>query len=316
PFEEEILAFIKELGYSRDIKSLSDVKVDTLHQPWRTFETIINKCLSGKVTGLNQLRLSQAQIIWGMYYQKNVDYVYLLWEDLVYQIENKVSKKNKDMYYPRFTKVIINHFMLKDQSIPKRNKVDCHMAKDEPTITTPKHETVQKYGAILPDTLTNQAMKESDAYKTYYDLATGKVIPKPKYVRLSTREKIDQAPKDSLGKRLKATAKVAKSGKKKLPTQGLETLSEIAMSEADQMKLITKRSKKQFYISHASGSGANEGTGVSPGVPDIPTYGSEDEQISWKSTDEDDDDEVSMSKGDDDNADNEDDDNDKDDDKE
>ncbi|GJW93436.1 retrovirus-related pol polyprotein from transposon TNT 1-94 [Tanacetum coccineum] len=33
PFEEEILAFIRELGYPRDIKSLSDVKVDTLYQP-------------------------------------------------------------------------------------------------------------------------------------------------------------------------------------------------------------------------------------------------------------------------------------------
>ncbi|GJV54879.1 hypothetical protein Tco_1455884 [Tanacetum coccineum] len=50
PFEEEILTFIRELGYLGDIKSLSDVKVDTLYQPWRTFGTIINKCLSGKVT--------------------------------------------------------------------------------------------------------------------------------------------------------------------------------------------------------------------------------------------------------------------------
>ncbi|GKF82639.1 hypothetical protein Tco_0244295, partial [Tanacetum coccineum] len=114
---------------------------------------------------------------------------------------------------------------------------------------------------------------------------TGKVIPKPKYVRRSTREKTDQAPKASPGKRLKATAKVAKSGKKKLPAQGLETLSEISLSEADQMKLITKRSKTQFHSSHAS-----------------------DEQISWKSSDEDDDDEVSMSKDDDDNVDDEDDD--------
>ncbi|GKE74376.1 hypothetical protein Tco_1536417, partial [Tanacetum coccineum] len=85
-----------------------------------------------------------------------------------------------------------------------------------------------------------------------------------------------------------ATAKVTKSGKKKLPAQGLETLSEIALFEADQMKLVTKRSKTQFHNSHTSGSGANEGT---------------------KSSDEDnDDDEVSMNKDDDDNADNEDDD--------
>nr|GEX24645.1 hypothetical protein [Tanacetum cinerariifolium] len=68
------------------------------------------------------------------------------------------------------------------------------MAKDDPLLTTmrfiPKHETVQKYDDILPDTITNQAMKESDAYKTYYDLATGKSIPKPKYVWQSTKEKI------------------------------------------------------------------------------------------------------------------------------
>ncbi|GJY53498.1 hypothetical protein Tco_0445162 [Tanacetum coccineum] len=200
-----------KLGYSRNIKSLSDVKVETLPQPWRTFGTIINKCLIGKVNALDLLRLSRAQIMRGMYYQKNVDYVYLLWEDLVYQIENREEKKNKDMYYPRFTKVIINHFMSKDQSIPRRNKVDWHMANNDPILTImrfiPKHETVQKYGAILPDTLTNQAMKESDAYKIYHDFATGKVIPKPKYVRRSTREKTDQAPMAPPGKRLKDTAK-------------------------------------------------------------------------------------------------------------
>ncbi|GJV43859.1 hypothetical protein Tco_1428395 [Tanacetum coccineum] len=119
------------------------------------------------------------------------------------------------MYYPRFTKVIINHFMSKDQSIPRRNKVDWHMAKDDPTLTTmrfiPKHETVQKYGAMLPGTLTNQAIKESDAYKTYHDFAIGKVIPKPKYVRRSTTEKTDQSPTASPGKRLKATTKKSRN---------------------------------------------------------------------------------------------------------
>nr|GFA18688.1 hypothetical protein [Tanacetum cinerariifolium] len=34
---------------------------------------------------------------------------------------------------------------------------------------------------------------------------------------------------------------------------------------------------------------ADEGTGVSPGVPDVPTYDSDNEQISWKSSDDEDD---------------------------
>ncbi|GKC90004.1 hypothetical protein Tco_1150653 [Tanacetum coccineum] len=70
-----------------------------------------------------------------------------------------------------------------------------------------------------------------------------KETSKPKYVRRSTRENSEQTLTASLGKTLKATAKVAKTGNKKLPTQGLVTLSEIALSEAEQMKIVTKRSK-------------------------------------------------------------------------
>ncbi|GJU63844.1 hypothetical protein Tco_1245679 [Tanacetum coccineum] len=173
----------------------------------------------------------------------------------------------------------------------------------------PQHEVVQKYGAILPDNLTTQAMKESKAYKTYYAFATGKAIPKPKYVRRTTKEKTVQAPKASSGKRIKSATKVTRSGKKKQLAKGLETLSEIALSEAEQMKLAIERSKTQLHSSQPSGSGAHEGTGVTPGVPDVPTYGSDDEQISWKSSDEeDDDDEANIGKDeDDDDQDNDDD---------
>ncbi|GJV72691.1 hypothetical protein Tco_1492686 [Tanacetum coccineum] len=94
--EEEILSFIRDLGHTGKIKFL-DVIVNHMHQSWRSFAAIINKCLSEKTTALESLRLSRAQILWGMYHNKTVDYVYLLWEDLVYQVENKNSKKNNDM---------------------------------------------------------------------------------------------------------------------------------------------------------------------------------------------------------------------------
>ncbi|GJX25945.1 hypothetical protein Tco_0232241 [Tanacetum coccineum] len=140
---QEILTFIRELGYSGNIKLLSDVKVEMLSQPWRTFRTIINKCLS--------------------------------------------------------------------------------------------------------------------------------------------------APEASSGKRLKATAKVTKSGKKKQPAKGLETLSKVALNEAVQIKIALERIKTQQHSSHASGSGADEGTGKS-------------------SDEEDDDDEANIGKDeDDDDQDNDDD---------
>ncbi|GKG26247.1 hypothetical protein Tco_0399393, partial [Tanacetum coccineum] len=84
--------------------------------------------------------------------------------------------------------------------------------------------------------------------------------------------KYNAAPKPSSDKKVKATAKVANS--------------------------------------YASGSGAHEGTGVTLGVPGVPTYEFDDEKISWKSSDEeDDDDEANVGKDeDDDNHDDDDDD--------
>nr|GEZ13137.1 hypothetical protein [Tanacetum cinerariifolium] len=63
PFEEEILAFLRELGHSGEIKMIINVNINKLHQPWRSFAAVTNKCLSGKSTGYGSLRLSQAQIL-------------------------------------------------------------------------------------------------------------------------------------------------------------------------------------------------------------------------------------------------------------
>ncbi|GJT81600.1 retrovirus-related pol polyprotein from transposon TNT 1-94 [Tanacetum coccineum] len=75
-----------DLRHTGEIKFLSDVNVNHMHQPWRSFAAIINKYLSVKTTALESLRLSCAQILWGMYHNKKVDYVYLLWEDLDTQV--------------------------------------------------------------------------------------------------------------------------------------------------------------------------------------------------------------------------------------
>nr|GFC74951.1 hypothetical protein [Tanacetum cinerariifolium] len=124
----------------------------------------------------------------------------------VYQVEHKDAKKSNEMYYPRFTKVIIHYFMTKDPSIPRRNKVNWHYVRDDQMFTT---------------------------------------------IKLVSR----------------------------------------SMTETEQIKLATKRSQWQTHISQASGLGVDKGTGIIPGVPDVPTEES-DEEISLKSSDEDDDDDV------------------------
>nr|GEV31587.1 hypothetical protein [Tanacetum cinerariifolium] len=70
PFEEEILAFLWFLGYSGVIRKLTDVNINKLHQPWRSFAAIINKCLIEKSSGYDSLRLSQAQILFNTKIQR------------------------------------------------------------------------------------------------------------------------------------------------------------------------------------------------------------------------------------------------------
>nr|GEY55960.1 hypothetical protein [Tanacetum cinerariifolium] len=48
PTEEEVLDFLRFLGHSHDIRYLTDVNVNKLYQPWRSFASVINKCLTGK----------------------------------------------------------------------------------------------------------------------------------------------------------------------------------------------------------------------------------------------------------------------------
>nr|GEW61197.1 hypothetical protein [Tanacetum cinerariifolium] len=63
PSEEEILEFLRYLGHSHEIRHLTDVNVNKLYQPWTSFASVINKCLTGKSSGIDSFRLSQAQIL-------------------------------------------------------------------------------------------------------------------------------------------------------------------------------------------------------------------------------------------------------------
>nr|GFC47917.1 hypothetical protein [Tanacetum cinerariifolium] len=61
PFEEEILDFLRFLGHSAQIKTLIDVNVNKLFQPWRSFTAVINKCLTGKSSSFDSFRNQNTQ---------------------------------------------------------------------------------------------------------------------------------------------------------------------------------------------------------------------------------------------------------------
>ncbi|GKE66893.1 hypothetical protein Tco_1521054, partial [Tanacetum coccineum] len=306
PTDEDIVSFFKELGHTREIKTITDIVVDHMHQPWRTFATIINRSLSGKTTSLDKLRLSRAQILWGMYYKKNVDYVELLWDDFTYQIDNR------------------------DKTISKRNKIGVHTSRDDYLINTLKFvstkEESQIYRARLPTSLTSPEMRESKAYKTYLGYATGATPPKKeRKFKKSASPQLTTIPFSSeeptrKSKRFKRPAKKSSdaptagvvigethvkslSKKKEKMTfekrKGIDLLSEVALTEEAQYEEIRKKSLRDFHKTHPSGSGTitklalsaakikpsvtNEGTGAKLGVPDVTEEESTESEVeSWE----------------------------------
>nr|GEZ14362.1 hypothetical protein [Tanacetum cinerariifolium] len=207
PFEEEILAFIRFLRHSVPIRTLTDVNINILYQPWRSFAAIINNCLTGKSS-----------------------------------VEHKNQKNSNEMYYPRFTKVIIHHFMSKDPLIPRRNNVNWHYVRDDFMFSMIKmvssHQNMQQFGALLPIELTNYEIRNSKAYKEYYAIATGEAAPKPKASVKRARSGSDTSitpPTAAASPRLTASAK-GKQTAKASKAKSLSVLFEVAMTEAQQMK--------------------------------------------------------------------------------
>nr|GEV98348.1 hypothetical protein [Tanacetum cinerariifolium] len=132
-----------------------------------------------------------------------------------------------------------------------------HTARDDSLLGTmrfvSRHEDTQVYGAILPEAMTNQAMLDSVAYKTYYAIASGAETPKSKK---SHKNLI--LPSHLRGK-------------------GLNVLTEVALSKVAQLKEGIKQSKKDFHISQASGFGTYEGTDTDDGDEDDDDKGGNDD---------------------------------------
>ncbi|GJU10868.1 hypothetical protein Tco_1133264 [Tanacetum coccineum] len=184
------------------------------------------------------------------------------------------------MYYPRFIKVIIHHFLIQEKILSWRNKIGMHTSKDDYLINTlrfvSRKEASQIYGVVLPECLTSPDMKESMAYKTYLGYATGVVPPKiaRKFKKASpTKKDNDLVPVDeepiTKGKQIKRSVKKPSTK----PATGIvireppvETKSKGKEKEKVDVAHVTE---KPPSVQKITPTVTSEGTGDKPGVPDV-----------------------------------------------
>ncbi|GJW41352.1 hypothetical protein Tco_0067197 [Tanacetum coccineum] len=152
PTENELLSFIKTMGYDEDPKQkmtiVSHFIATRLYQPWRAILSVLNRSLTGNDTSFNRSRLPMLQILWG--------------------IDDKPTKQTK-LIYPRFTELIINYFLSTNKSIPRRSNADMH-SEEHNSFLSKLIKTVDgefKFGIEIPDTMINDTIKQSAGYKVY-----------------------------------------------------------------------------------------------------------------------------------------------------
>nr|GEW94083.1 hypothetical protein [Tanacetum cinerariifolium] len=195
-----------------------------------------------------------------------------------------INMTTENMPYLRFTKVIIDHFISKDNTISMRNKINLHTSRDDTLLGTlkffSKTKDYHKYEAVIPDEMINDDIKLSKAYKTYLNYATRKVplkktwkfkkhtSPKLKTVPASPKEPIQK------GKRVRELPK-----RPLLPQQPVLSSKILLIS-------LYRRRKNQLRLASGSSEGADfelevpdeptektkdtsKGTGVNSGVPNV-----------------------------------------------
>ncbi|GJR20741.1 hypothetical protein Tco_0969268 [Tanacetum coccineum] len=164
-----MVPFYKQvLGFTMELKTQSNFKTTGLLQPWQTLCKIFSKCLTTRVTGWDQPPLQIMQMLYCFVNNIHVDYAELLWEGLYYSLHHPTSL----IPYPRFTKIIVNHYMTIFLDISRRARDMYHNLQDDDIMknifNSGRHKN--KVGMKIPDWMITDEMKQTEHYQMYTEV--------------------------------------------------------------------------------------------------------------------------------------------------
>ncbi|GJZ20471.1 retrovirus-related pol polyprotein from transposon TNT 1-94 [Tanacetum coccineum] len=171
PTPDALIKFVNDLGYSKVVRTLSDVVTNDMFQPWRALTTVINLCLTGKTSGFERPRAPVLQILWGIVNRAHIDYAERMWEEFTQSIHTFIEdKKNLAQHTQgkkkatlivilsvRFTKLIVYYLQSKHKFHPRPGS-PLHLPNEEPVLgylkfsaKGTKREKVAKHQRYLTD---------------------------------------------------------------------------------------------------------------------------------------------------------------------
>ncbi|GKF73245.1 hypothetical protein Tco_0219577 [Tanacetum coccineum] len=151
-----------------ELKTSSSFKTTGLLQPWQILCKIFSKCLTTRVTGWDQPPLQIMQMMYCFVNNIHVDYAELLWEGLYYSLHHPTSS----ILYPRFTKIIVSHYMTLFPEISRRARDKYHNLKDDDIMKNifnlGRHK--DRVGMQIPAWMISEEMKYTEHYRMYAEV--------------------------------------------------------------------------------------------------------------------------------------------------
>nr|GEW48421.1 hypothetical protein [Tanacetum cinerariifolium] len=158
PTGNAIMDFVNELGYPEELHFVSRMAVNKLYQPWRAILSMIDQCLTGKISGYDRPR-----------------YPTFLTDKANRGITTKKDKKIKPhvILYCRFTKLIVGHLERKN-NIHQRYVSLFNMAEDDHRLRNlkfvPKGKEDEVFGMKIPKELITENIRNAPYYNAYLEM--------------------------------------------------------------------------------------------------------------------------------------------------
>ncbi|GJW42431.1 retrovirus-related pol polyprotein from transposon TNT 1-94, partial [Tanacetum coccineum] len=167
-FLDMVPFYKQQLGFTMELKTSSSFKTTGLLQPWQTLCKIFSKCLTTRVTGWDQPPLQIMQMLYCFVNNIHVDYAELLWEGLYYSLHHPTSS----IPYPRFTKIIISHYMTSFLEISRRARDTYHNLNDDDIMKNifNSGRYKDKVGMQIPEWMISEEMKNTEHYRMYAEV--------------------------------------------------------------------------------------------------------------------------------------------------
>nr|GEX55073.1 uncharacterized mitochondrial protein AtMg00810-like [Tanacetum cinerariifolium] len=271
PFEEEILEFLRFLRHSAQIKTLTDVNVNKLFQPLRSFAVVINKCLTGKSFGFDSLR-----------------------DDILFSTIKVVSRHQNTQQYGAILPIELTTEDIRNTMAYK----EYYACATGEAVPNPKASARRKRGGSASSTTPLTPIATPTPITTVVAAPRLTAAAKGKQPARATSPtdppEIERTEAEQL-KIPKASARRKRGGSASstTPPTPISTPTPITtVVAAPRLTAATKgkqpaRATSPTDPTEQGGSSTDEGTGSKPGVPDVPSDDSE-EEISWNSSDDED----------------------------